>query len=155
VEALYRAVLLDPAAVVLTTQGGAAGGGFASGTLDLRGTEVRLRERMAARPSVFLRLAARNLLAPLHLLARRSWESVIPLAGVGYVLTIGVTDGSPVRGVEVLRALEREFQTRGACESWVDTERSNSRAVEFYVRNGYQIASERFGQVLLSRRLAA
>lgn len=126
---------------------------MASGSVDLRATERRVRQRMAARRTLWLRLAARAASAPLHLLARWAWERVIPREGIGYVLTLGVTEGSPVRGAELLGALERALVERGAREVWVDTERSNGRAVAFYARHGYEIASARFGQVLLRKQV--
>jgi GNAT superfamily N-acetyltransferase len=92
-----------------------------------------------------------NLLAPAHLLAQRVWDGTVP-AGAGYVLTIGATDGSRVRGGAVLDALERELRARGAAELWVDTEAANERAVAFYRRNGYVEVSRRFRQVLLRKR---
>ncbi len=130
-------------------------GGFASATTDLRATETLLRRRLRERPAVFLRLAARNLLAPFHVLARLRWERTIPREGAGYILTIGATPESPFRGGDVLRALEAELAARGMREIWVDTERSNERAVRFYVRNGYEMVSTWFGQVLLKKALPA
>jgi hypothetical protein len=154
VEALYRAVLADRDGIVLATGGSLDGeGAFASGTVDLRSTEGLLRARISAHPSLLFRLAVLHLLAPGHLMARRSWERIIPRVHAGYILTIGVTTGSPVRGAEMLRVLERAFAARGGVECWVDTERSNTKGVGFYLRHGYAVASECFGQVLLRRRL--
>ena len=152
---MYECLLHDPAAVVLAAVGDGGQGGFASGSLDLRATSARVKRHLLGHPATFARHLALNLLSPRHRLAASAWDRVIPREAVGYVLTIGATPGSPVRGGEVLRALEAELAARGARESWVDTERANARAVEFYRRNGYEVASARFGQVLLTRPLAA
>ena len=106
------------------------------------------------------RLALRVAATPMHVLARRRWESVIPTTGIGYVLTLGSTASATgqrggVRGHDVLAELEAWFTARGALESWVDTEQSNDRALEFYRRCGYAEVSRTCGQVLLKKTLSS
>jgi len=151
-RALYEALAQD-ASARLVEAGDASAGGFVAGTLDLRATEARVRARMARRPWQLARLAVRNLLDPRHVLARRRWESRIPPAGAGYVLTIGVTSRASVRGRALLDALEDAFAESGALESWVDTEATNGRALAFYGRCGYREVDRAFGQVLLAKAL--
>ncbi len=129
-----------------------AEGAFGCGTLSLRETERWVRSRVSANRAMALRLAVWNLLAPSHLAARVAWDRTIPREGAGYVLTLGAARRSRVRGAQVLHALERELAVRGATAFWVDTEGSNGRALAFYARNGYEVVSRRFGQVLLRKR---
>lgn len=152
VQTLYQALAGDPLAVILLA-GNADEGGFAAATLDLRATSAALRGALRSQPGVFLRLALQHLLAPWHLLAGRVFSRLLPHGTVGYVLTIGATSGSPVRGRVLLRALEATLEARGAREVWVDTERSNSVSLRFYARAGYEPAAQAYGQVLLRRSL--
>jgi ribosomal protein S18 acetylase RimI-like enzyme len=149
VRTLYAALLDDPAAAVLLAASGQEGA-FAAGTVRLRETERLVRRAVSRRRALAARLALSNLLAPAHLLAQLAWAGAVP-PGAGYVLTIGASEGSPVRGRSVLEALEGELRRRGAGEIWVDTEAANVRAVAFYERNGYAVASRRFRQVLLRK----
>jgi len=158
-EGLYRALIRDRDAEVVWRPGDGAEphlGAFAAGTVALRETELAVRRSLSAVD--FARLALRVAAMPMHVLARRRWEQVIPSAGIGYVLTLGsaaaVTGhGRGARGRDVLADLEAWFVARGARESWVDTEQSNGRAIEFYRRGGYVEVSRDYGQVLLKKPL--
>lgn len=153
VRALYGALSRGSEAVVLIASDDAhdAEGSFASGTVRLRETERRVRAALRTDAPVAARLALYNLLAPAHVCARLWWDRTIPQGKVGYVLTIGVTPRSAVRGSAVLLGLERELARLGAASFWVDTEASNARAIAFYERNAYEVVSRRFGQVLLRK----
>jgi len=88
----------------------------------------------------------------------RSWGGLIRRKGIGYILTMGVTDGARtmnplMRGRRLLAVMEDWFRMSGASESWVDTEIRNTVAVAFYTRMGYKVVSEKWGQVLLRKRL--
>ena len=131
-------------------------GAFASGTANLRDTEVVTRRDLS--PLLLARLALRVAGMPMHILSRRRWEHVIPRREIGYVLTIGVAaavtgERSGVSGRDVLAELERWFVEHACRESWVDTELDNGRAINFYQRNGYREVSRAFGQVLLKKSL--
>jgi len=159
-EGLYGALLQDPGARVIwrasANQSSPELGAFAAGTVRFRETEALTRRNL--RPALFARLALRVASMPLHVLSRRRFEGHIPHGGIGYVLTLGsssavVPGALAPRGAEVLGELEAWFASRGARESWVDTELSNSRAHAFYVRRGYGEVSRAFGQVLLRKPL--
>jgi ribosomal protein S18 acetylase RimI-like enzyme len=147
VQTLYSILLSDPQSRVLYSPLG----GFASGSLSLRDTEKQIQKKLPVR--AFLKLAVRSLASPSHLLARRGWEKIIPTEKTGYILTLGATP--PARGKNLLRELEVHFISCGAKESWVDTERSNQRALNFYERQGYQVVQSRLGHVLLRKSLEA
>lgn len=153
-RALYEALLDDPAAVVLLA-GDAERGAFAAGTVALRASTARVQAHLRRRPGAFLRLAARHLLSPGHLLAARAFDALVPAEGAGYVLTIGAAPGAPLRGWQALAALEAGLRARGAGEVWVDTEADNAAARRLYERAGYRLAAERHGQVLLRRPAGA
>lgn len=152
-RALYEVLAGDPAAVVLVA-GDAARGGFAAGTTALRATEALVRRRLLRQPAAFLRVAVRHLSSPAHLLAARAFGELLPPAGVGYVLTIGVTPDAGLRGRALLAALEGALLAAGARELWVDTEEGNAAALRLYAGAGYQPVARRWGQVLL-RKLPA
>jgi len=129
-------------------------GAFAAGTTRLRDTESKIRQGLP--PALFARLALRVAAQPRHVLARRRWESLIPPAEIGYVLTLGVarsvvpTANTPP-GRSILAELEAWFVDERCVESWVDTELSNHRAHAFYLRAGYVEVTRDFGQVLLKK----
>lgn len=159
-EGLYRALLADPAARVIWERGPLPApdhGAFAAGTVRYRDTEARASRSLST--VSFLRLALRAASMPRHVLARRRWESLIPEADIGYVLTLGVASAvvrtsRTRRGAELLADLERWFMAEGAAASFVDTELSNARAHAFYIRAGYAEVSRDYGQVLLRKPLA-
>ena len=147
---LYCAVATEGAGFVVS----ADGWGFASATVDLRGTEARLRKFLSFRSVV--RLACAALASPSHLLSRRAWESQIPRQYIGYILTIGVqhsTEAPPEAGAKILTYLETRFRQAGCIEAWVDTEDKNQRAVRFYKKHGYELVSRRFGHCLFRKRI--
>ena len=158
-EALYAGLLKDASARVIWEPGSADSpelGAFAAGTVSYRETELWTRNCLPK--AAFVRLALRAATMPRHLLARRSWESLIPREGIGYVLTLGVAravvpSARTRRGSELLTELETFFLSRGCAESFVDTELSNPRAHAFYLRQGYLERSRDHGQVLLSKAL--
>ena len=159
-QGLYAALHTDAAARVIWYPAADPNhhGAFAAGTVRYRDTELHTR-RMLPRVA-FARLALRAASMPGHVLARRRWESAIPHAGIGYVLTLGaaraiVPGSDTVRGSVVLAELESWFAAQGCTASWVDTELSNQRAHEFYLRQGYLEVSRDYGQVLLQKPLAA
>jgi len=119
-RALYAGLQRDEAAHVIWRPGADAAarhlGAFAAGTLALRDTEARTRRNLPA--GDFARLALRVASMPMHVLARRRWESVIPTAGIGYVLTLGaaasvIRGAGGARGADVLAELERWFAAGG------------------------------------------
>ena len=71
---------------------------------------------------------------------------------LGSASAVALGCGAP-RGSEILSELEEWFAARGARESWVDTELSNTRAHAFYLRRGYVEVARAFGQVLLKKSL--
>ncbi|HTA90633.1 MAG TPA: GNAT family N-acetyltransferase [Polyangiaceae bacterium] len=158
-EGLYGALLADSAAHVVwhpSAETPHHQGAFAAGTLHYRATEAQIRRSL--RPMLFARLALRAASMPMHVLARRRWENVIPNTGIGYVLTLGsasavVASSLAPRGRVVLAELEEWFVEHGCLASWVDTELSNQRAHAFYLRTGYVEVSRDFGQVLLQKQL--
>ena len=75
----------------------------------------------------------------------------MPRAPFGYVLTLGSSQGSPVRGWMLLDELEVRCRAAGASEIWVDTESENARALSFYGRAGFEVVQRRFGQVLMRK----
>lgn len=160
-EALYAGLFRDAAAHVIWERGPEASpehGAFAAGTARYRETELHTR-RSLPKPA-FARLALRAALMPRHLLARRSWEPLIPHEGIGYVLTLGVasavvSSARTRRGSELLAELEAWFLSQGCSASFVDTELSNQRAHAFYLRTGYLELSRDHGQVLLRKSLLA
>lgn len=157
---LYEALLSDAAAHVIWHPGeGAAGheGGFASGTVRYRDTERLTRKALPK--LAFARLALQAARSPQHVLARRNWEQLIPLASIGYVLTLGTaravaSNPNAPRGASLLSELESWFRTQGCEASFTDTELANERAHAFYLRAGYEEVSRDFGQVLLQKRFA-
>lgn len=159
-EGLYGTLLEDSAAHVIwypAPDEPHQHGAFVAGTRCVRETEARIRHGLGA--ALFARLALRVAAMPLHVLARRRWEKVIPTAGIGYVLTLGVAravvpSASPVRGATILMELEDWFKKAGCSESWVDTELSNQRALAFYARVGYLEVRRDFGQCLLKKKLS-
>ncbi len=148
---LYRALAGDANGRVVLAWTGPRDGAFAAGSLALRATEDTIRRALGRRWTVAARLAFWNLLAPWHLASRLDWERIIPREGAGYVLTLGATPGSAVRGRAILASLEEELVAGGAQELWVDTEASNERALTLYARAGYAVRARRLGQVLLSK----
>lgn len=161
-EGLYEALLSDPGARVIWRPGldenAPELGAFAAGTVRFRETEALTRRKL--RPALFAKLALRVASMPSHVLSRRRFEATIPHDGIGYVLTLGsaravVKGANAPRGSEILAELEEWFEARGARESWVDTELSNRRAHEFYLRVGYTEVARAFGQVLLKKSLAS
>jgi len=156
---LYSALIRDPAAHVIwepATEGSPEHGAFASGTARYRETELHTRRSLPK--AAFARLALRAATMPRHVLARRRWESLIPLEGIGYILTLGVASAvvpgaRTRRGRELLAELEAWFESQGASASFVDTELSNERAHAFYLRAGYLELSRDHGQVLLRKAL--
>ena len=158
-EALYAALMRDLAAHVIWEPGLAGApehGAFAAGTVRFRETEAHTRRSLPA--AAFARLAVRAALMPKHLLARRRWESLIPHEGIGYVLTLGVASAvvpsvRTRRGRDILADMEAWFAKQGCSASFVDTELSNRRAHEFYLRAGYLELSRDHGQVLLRKAL--
>ena len=160
-EALYAGLFADSAAHVIWEPGPEAAreqGAFASGTVHYRDTELLTRRALPA--VAFARLAVRALTMPRHVLARRRWEPLIPQQGIGYVLTLGVAralvpSARTRGGRELLAQLEAWFLSRGCSASFVDTELSNRRAHDFYLRQGYFELSRDYGQVLLHKPLNA
>ena len=160
-RALYAGLLADSAAHVIWEPGPEAArehGAFASGTVRYRETELHTRQALPR--AAFARLAVHAATMPRHVLARRRWESLIPLQGIGYILTLGVTralmpSARTRRGSELLADLEAWFLSQGCSASFVDTELSNRRAHAFYVREGYLELSRDYGQVLLQKPLRA
>jgi ribosomal protein S18 acetylase RimI-like enzyme len=156
---LYRTLINDSSAVVIWMQGDAPDtwcGGFAAGTVRLAATDRFVRSGLSWRE--ILALACATARDPRPVLAKSRWNKLLPREGVGYILTIGVApssrqNGAPIRGASILNQLEGELAKRGAREVWVDTERSNHRAVAFYQRNAYQIVAHSFGQLLLRKVL--
>jgi hypothetical protein len=158
-EGLYGALLGDAAAHVVwhaSAETPRHEGAFAAGTVRYRDTEAHIRRSL--RPALFARLALRAAAMPMHVLARRRWENVIPSEGIGYVLTLGsasavVASSQAPRGQVVLAELEDWFLESGGSACWVDTELSNQRAHAFYLRMGYVEVRRDFGQVLLQKQL--
>ncbi len=129
--------------------------GFASGTLDRYTTQRGVLRQLP--PGLLLSLLLRNLLQPTHLLAQWRWRHCIPQAGSGYILTIG-TDPTfigdkKIAGRMLLAELEAFFRERDCQQVWVDTESSNRRAIDFYLKNLYTIVREDHGHALLSKIL--
>ena len=159
-EALYAGLLRDAGAHVIWEPGPEASpeqGAFAAGTVRYRETELHTRRSLPK--AAFARLALRAATMPRHVLARRRWESLIPHEAIGYVLTLGVASAvvpsaRTRRGSELLADLEAWFVNQGATASFVDTELSNRRAHEFYLRVGYLELSRDHGQVLLRKPLS-
>ncbi|MFZ5891992.1 MAG: GNAT family N-acetyltransferase [Myxococcota bacterium] len=160
-EGLYEVLLQDPGARVIWrgSQNEASPhlGAFGAGSVRFRETEALIRRKLSK--ALFARLAVRVATMPLHVLSRRRFEHTIPDSAIGYVLTLGsasavVPGCNAPRGSEILAELEDWFAARGARESWVDTELSNSRAHAFYLRKGYSEVARAFGQVLLKKPLA-
>jgi len=160
-EQLYAALFRDSAALVIW-EPGAHGrpehGAFASGTVRFRETERHTRRSLPT--AAFARLAVHAAAMPRHVLARRRWEQLIPLEGIGYILTLGVASAvvpgaQTRRGRELLAELEAWFASQGSSASFVDTELSNQRAHAFYLRAGYLELSREHGQVLLRKALPA
>jgi len=160
-EALYAALLRDAAARVIWEPGSEPSpelGAFATGTVRYRDTESCTRRSLTT--TALARLTIRAAMTPQHLLARRSWESLIPHEGIGYVLTLGVASAvvpsaRTRRGNELLAELEAWFREQGCSASFVDTELSNRRALAFYVRSGYLELSRSYGQLLLRKALGS
>jgi GNAT superfamily N-acetyltransferase len=158
-EALYAGLVRDAYAHVIWEPGPSSSpelGAFAAGTVRYRDTELNMRRCLPR--ADFARLALRAATMPRHVLARRRWEPLIPHEGIGYVLTLGVASAvvpsaRTRRGGELLAELEAWFVSRGASESFVDTELSNQRAHAFYLRGGYRELSRDHGQVLLRKPL--
>jgi hypothetical protein len=157
---LYSALARDKASQVIWHPAADPShhGSFAAGTVRYRETELHTRRSLGR--TQFARLALRVAAMPLHLLARRRWETTIPHEGIGYVLTLGsasavIPAGLTVRGSVVLDELESWFSVQGCLASWVDTELSNQRAHAFYLRRGYLEVSRDFGQVLLQKPLTS
>ncbi|MBY0470290.1 GNAT family N-acetyltransferase [bacterium] len=143
---LYRSLENDPNSLLVWAPETA---GFISGTSDLRQTESLIRGSLSL--PTFVALAISSLLSPSHLLARRRWETKIPLERTGYILTLGVKDPGSIRGTALLNELENRFNATGIQQIWVDTEATNERAQGFYLKNGYTRMSQDFGHVLLMR----
>lgn len=160
-EQLYSALFGDSAAHVIWEPGAHGSpelGAFASGTVRYRETELHTRRSLPT--AAFARLAVHAATMPRHVLARRRWEPLIPLEGIGYILTLGVASAlvpgaQTRRGSELLAELEAWFQSQGASASFVDTELANERAHAFYLRSGYLELSRDHGQVLLRKALLA
>jgi ribosomal protein S18 acetylase RimI-like enzyme len=159
VAALYATLQRDDAARVVwvAARDGGELGAFASGTVDLRRTERRVADGLSTRQ--YVRLGLRSLSSVSHLVARRAWERTIPTAGAGYVLTLGTSSSFDARsgavpGKIVLAELESWFVSKGARESWVDTECTNGRALEFYRKRGYREVRRTLGHALLCKPLA-
>lgn len=158
-ESLYAGLLQDDAARVIWDVGPSDAphlGAFASGTVRYRETEGRTRRSLGT--LAFARLALRVAAMPLHVLARRRWEGLIPHEGIGYLLTLGVASAlvptsNTRRGAALLNELEAWFVAQGCSASFTDTELSNVRAHSFYLRRGYLEVSRDFGQVLLQKPL--
>jgi hypothetical protein len=158
-QQMYRALSTDAAAHVLWQPAATAPhhlGAFAAGTSRLRQTETGVRRGLSLRALARLSVVVATL--PLHVLARRRWESLIPEGGVGYVLTLGsaravVPEADSTAGSVILSQLEQRFVTDGCHSVWTDTELDNARAHAFYLRQGYVEVSRDYGQVLLKKQL--
>ncbi|MBX8632626.1 MAG: GNAT family N-acetyltransferase [Thermoplasmata archaeon] len=61
--------------------------------------------------------------------------------GVAYLSTIGVSPSSESKGIGtmLLKGLEERCRQKGIRKIWLMVTHINSRAVSFYIRNGYEI----------------
>ena len=129
--------------------------GFASGTTNLRASEKSITKKLKFKFKI--RLIFFNLLAPGHLLAMISWQKRIPAGDIGYVLSIGLdkklAQKEKTFGSHLLKELEHFFSQKKCLESWVDTENSNIKAINFYIRCGYEVVDRSFGHCLLKKEL--
>ncbi|MGY5956970.1 GNAT family N-acetyltransferase [Kosakonia sp. BK9b] len=66
-------------------------------------------------------------------------------SGIGEIKRMYARPGTQGVGAQLLRALEDEAQVRGFKQLWLETRKINQRAVDFYLRNGYQIR-ENYGR---------
>lgn len=97
-----------------------------------------------------------NMLMPSHLLAQRFWKRLLPIAGAGYVLTLGVAPEARKCGVTgggLLSIAERWMARAALAHVFVDTTERNVRAVDFYHRMGYSDVDRRWGQLLLAKTI--
>jgi hypothetical protein len=129
--------------------------GFASGTLSLRNSETTIKKKLPFLRT--LKTAWYHLISPGHLISRFLWEKTIPTTNIGYILSIGLIPSEKtaqkIRGTHLLKALERFFVENGCSASWVDTELSNFKALDFYKRNGYVLVRSDWGHCLLKKDL--
>lgn len=60
-------------------------------------------------------------------------------AGIGEIKRMFACPGTKGVGAQLLHELEHQAQARGFQQLWLETRKINQRAVEFYLRNGYQV----------------
>jgi hypothetical protein len=156
----YKTLVNDPGSLVLWKNGidnsSLQLGAFASGTIDLQKTESLIKKSLSL--LLFLKVAVNAVLNPLHIIAQKMWKKIIPESGIGYILTVGVTEEakkqSPlICGKNLILILEQWFRDSNMQESWVDTEITNRKSLDFYEKMGYEEVYRGFGQVLFKKVL--